>query len=109
MKKRSFCLEKEQELFCSLFLKPCCYIIIRWLEIPQKYKIAVIFEKSNVYLSGRHYDNVYYHFFMDALKRNENLFVWNYQKDLPKLETGQPKQVYKQLELETFANGTYGS
>jgi len=41
----------------------------------KKYKVAFIYEKSNVYLSGKHYDNVYYHFFMNALKRNQLLDV----------------------------------
>ena len=45
------------------------------IKIVKKYKIAFIYEKYNVYLSGKHYDNVYYHFFMNALKRNSALDV----------------------------------
>ena len=39
----------------------------------KKIRVAFIFESSNVFLSGHHFDNTYYHFFMDALKRNDGL------------------------------------
>jgi len=43
--------------------------------VSKKYKVAFIYEKSNVYLSGKHYDNIYYHFFMNALKRNSSIDI----------------------------------
>ena len=43
--------------------------------MSKKYKVAFIYEKSNVYLSGKHYDNIYYHFFMNALKRNSSIDI----------------------------------
>ena len=36
---------------------------------------AFIYHKSNVFLTGHHYDNTYYHFFMNALQRNEKIAV----------------------------------
>lgn len=41
----------------------------------KKIKVAFIFRKSNIFLSGNHFDNTYYHFFMNALKRNERIDV----------------------------------
>jgi hypothetical protein len=40
-----------------------------------KIRVAFIYHESNVVLSGSHYDNTYYHFFMKALKRNEQIKV----------------------------------
>tara|TARA_B100000029_G_scaffold494897_1_gene559230 strand:- start:2388 stop:3359 length:972 start_codon:yes stop_codon:yes gene_type:complete len=39
----------------------------------KKIRVAFIFESSNIFLSGHHFDNTYYHFFINALKRNEML------------------------------------
>ena len=39
----------------------------------KKIRVAFIFESSNIFLSGHHFDNTYYHFFINALKRNERL------------------------------------
>ena len=39
----------------------------------KKIRVAFIFESSNIFLSGHHFDNTYYHFFINALKRNEGL------------------------------------
>ena len=41
----------------------------------KKIRIAFIYKSSNVFLTGKHFDNNYYHFFMDALKRNLELDV----------------------------------
>jgi len=38
-------------------------------------RVGFIYHKDNQFLSGRHYDNTYYHFFMNALKRNSRLDV----------------------------------
>ena len=41
----------------------------------KKIRVAFIYKSSNVFLTGKHFDNNYYHFFMDALKRNLELDV----------------------------------
>ena len=41
----------------------------------KKIKVAFIYHKSNIFLSGNHFDNTYYHFYMNALKRNEKIEV----------------------------------
>ena len=40
-----------------------------------KIKIAFIYNPSNQFLTGKHFDNNYYHFFMNALKRNSRIDV----------------------------------
>ena len=40
-----------------------------------KIRLAFIYKGSHVFFSGKHFDNTYYHFFIDALKRNECLDV----------------------------------
>tara|TARA_B100000029_G_C17583872_1_gene960514 strand:- start:740 stop:1717 length:978 start_codon:yes stop_codon:yes gene_type:complete len=47
----------------------------------EKIKIAFIFQKDNIFLSGKHFDNTYYHFFMNALQRNDKLLVKNFPVD----------------------------
>ena len=37
--------------------------------------VAFIFHKDNYFLSGKHFDNCYYNFFMKALKRNSEISV----------------------------------
>ena len=39
----------------------------------KKIKVAYIFKSSNIFLTGKHFDNTYFHFFMNALKRNTRL------------------------------------
>ena len=46
--------------------------------LEKKIRVALIYEKSNIFMTGTHFDNTYYHFFMDALQRNENLEVTNF-------------------------------
>jgi len=41
----------------------------------EKIRVAFIYHESNIVLSGNHYDNTYYHFFMNALNRNEQIKV----------------------------------
>ena len=41
----------------------------------KKIKVAFIYHKNNIFLSGNHFDNTYYHFYINALKRNETLDV----------------------------------
>jgi len=45
-------------------------------------RIAFIYHEDNMYLSGNHYDNAYYNFFMKALRQNQNIEV----KDFPTKE-----------------------
>jgi len=45
-------------------------------------KIAFIYHEDNVYLSGKHYDNAYYNFFMKELRNNEEIKI----KDFPTKE-----------------------
>ena len=37
----------------------------------RKIKVAFIYHENNPYLLGTHYDNVYYNFFMKALREND--------------------------------------
>lgn len=43
--------------------------------MQKKIRVAVIYKESNIFLSGKHFDNTYYHFFISALKRNTDLDV----------------------------------
>lgn len=43
--------------------------------MENKIKVAFIFHKDNYFLSGNHFDNTYYNFFIKALKRNKRLLV----------------------------------
>ena len=43
-----------------------------------KLRIAFIYHKENVFLSGNHFDNTYYNFFVNAFKRNPQLTVVNF-------------------------------
>ena len=71
----------------------------------KKYKVAFIYEKSNVYLSGKHYDNVYYHFFMNALKRNQLLDVTYF----PTEKTFDAMQLKNNFDvILLWENNTYG-
>lgn len=47
----------------------------------KKIKVALIYKKSYVFLSGNHFDNTSYYFFMYALKRNNNLDVMYFPTD----------------------------
>lgn len=43
--------------------------------MKNKIKVAFIYKASNVFLTGKHFDNTYYHFLMEALKRNNRISV----------------------------------
>jgi len=47
--------------------------------MKEKIRVAFIYRDSNVLMSGKHYDNTYYHFFVSALKRNQKLDVTYFQ------------------------------
>jgi len=40
-----------------------------------KIKVAFIYKSSNKFMTGRHFDNVYYNFFIKAIKRNKEIDV----------------------------------
>lgn len=48
-----------------------CYLIF----MDKKIRVAFLYKKSNPLLSPTNYDTTYYHFFMDALKRNSRIDV----------------------------------
>jgi hypothetical protein len=45
------------------------------IGVENKIKVAFIYRADYAVLSGQHYDNTYYHFFMNALRRNKRLDV----------------------------------
>lgn len=47
----------------------------------KKIRVAFIFHKNNIFLTGNHFDNTYYNFFIKALKRNQNLEIVNILTD----------------------------
>jgi len=40
--------------------------------------VAFIYNDSNIFLTGTHFDNIYYNFFMKALNRNKKIVVSNF-------------------------------
>ena len=87
-----------------------------------KIRLAFIYKGSHVFFSGKHFDNTYYHFFIDALKRNECLDVTYFPvenyfdasklkeelhwKPEETLDTGLLKTVLWYLENESWVNHT---
>ena len=43
--------------------------------MKEKLKIAFIYHKNNIFLTGKHFDNTYSNFFIKALNRNDNLEI----------------------------------
>ena len=43
--------------------------------MQKKIRVAFIYKKLNIFLNLKHFDTTYYHFFMDALKRNSRIDV----------------------------------
>ena len=41
----------------------------------RKIKVAFIYKKSNIFLTGKHFDNGYYHFFIESLSHDPRLDV----------------------------------
>jgi|TARA_B100001540_G_scaffold28179_1_gene23896 hypothetical protein len=85
--------------------------------MQNKIKVAFVFHKDNYFLSGKHFDNTYYNFFMKALKRNNRLSVQNFKTettfDCSKLKDkvdvillwenspfGMPRELYNIQDLE---------
>ena len=46
--------------------------------MDDKIRVAFIYKDDNIFLSGQHFDNCYYHFFMNSLRRNKRLAVTNF-------------------------------
>ena len=44
----------------------------------RKIRVALIYSKSNIFMTGKHFDNTFYHFFINALQRNKDLEVTNF-------------------------------
>lgn len=49
--------------------------------MKDKIRVAFIYNKSDISLSGKHFNNVFYHFFMQALKRNKRLETTYYPSE----------------------------
>ncbi len=43
--------------------------------MKEKIRVAFIYKTSNIFLSGKHFDNTYYNFYMKALNRNPKINV----------------------------------
>jgi hypothetical protein len=43
--------------------------------LNKKIKVAFIYKKSNIFLTGKHFDNGYYHFFIESLSHDPRLDV----------------------------------
>lgn len=71
-----------------------------------KIKVAFIYKNSNIFLTGKHYDNTYYHFFMSALKRNQDIDVV-YFPVKEKFDTSVLKNKFDIILL--WSNADYGN
>ena len=69
---------------------PLFLSITQHMETKQKIKVAFIYKASNIFMTGKHFDNNYYNFFLKALPRNKNIEVTNFTEeekfDVEKLE-----------------------
>lgn len=71
-----------------------------------KIKVAFIYKASNIFMTGKHFDNTYYHFFMTALKRNQNICV-TYFPVKKEIDTSILKNEFDIILL--WSNGDYGN
>tara|TARA_B110001454_G_scaffold214337_1_gene233976 strand:- start:106 stop:1089 length:984 start_codon:yes stop_codon:yes gene_type:complete len=46
-----------------------------------KIKVAFIYKSSNIFMTGKHFDNNYYNFFLKALPRNRSIEVTNFTEE----------------------------
>ena len=44
----------------------------------KKIKVAFIYKENNVFLLGNHFDNTYFHFFMEELRKDESIIVTDF-------------------------------
>jgi hypothetical protein len=49
--------------------------------MKEKIKVAFIYHKNNIFLTGKHFDNTFYNFYMVALKRNPKIDVSYFNTD----------------------------
>ena len=40
--------------------------------------MAFIYDESNIFLTGKHFDNIYYNFFVKAFNRNKQITITNF-------------------------------
>lgn len=73
--------------------------------MQKKIRVAVIYKNSNVFLSGKHFDNTYYHFFISALKRNHEIDVMYFPTG-EQFDTSVLKNKFDIILL--WVNTTYG-
>jgi hypothetical protein len=69
-----------------------------------KIKVAFIYKKSNQLLLSNNYDTTYYHFFMNALKRNSRIKV-DYFHSEKKMDVRKLKGKYDIILLYENWNG----
>ena len=48
------------------------------MSVTKKIKIAFIYKENNVFLLGNHFDNTYFHFFMEELRKDERINVTDF-------------------------------
>lgn len=73
---------------CILFISYCIlnHIIFNIVKfdyclLEKKIKIAIIYKKDYIFLTGNHFDNTTYQFFMHALKRSQKLDITFFPSD----------------------------
>tara|TARA_B100000029_G_scaffold306054_1_gene298933 strand:- start:339 stop:1316 length:978 start_codon:yes stop_codon:yes gene_type:complete len=71
----------------------------------EKIKVAFIFKESNIFLSGKHFDNVFFNFFMKALTRNDEIDV-KYIHGESELDVSKFDDMYNAMIL--FDNHNWG-
>ena len=49
--------------------------------MDRKIRVAFIYKASNIFMTGKHFDNLVYHIFMHALKRNNRIEVSYFQSE----------------------------
>lgn len=69
-------------------------------------RVAFPFKKNNTFLSGKHFDNTYYNFFMKALKRNKKISITYFPAD-EKFDTSILKKKFDIILL--WSNNEWGT
>lgn len=72
----------------------------------KKIKVAFIYKQYNKFLTGKHFDNTYYHFFMNALRRDDHMEV-TYFPAQDSFDTSVLKDKFDMILL--FGNNTFGT
>ena len=71
-----------------------------------KIKVAFIYKASNIFMTGKHFDNNYYNFFLKALPRNKNIEVTNFTEE-EKLDIGKLENKFDVILL--WQNNEFGT